>query len=503
MRRVLLAGLLHETHTFLASRTEMSDFEQGGAYEGEAILRRWRGDASPAGGFIEVADQLNWQVIPSIYLLAMPSGTVCDAVLERFWRRLESDLQSDFDAVFLILHGAMVCESYPDVEGELLRRVHTALKVRNRTIPIAGVLDPHGNFSDAMAQHSNLLVAYRENPHTDARETACRAARFLAKTLDARQLPSMVHLHLPLLLPPRGTGSGVDPMKAVHAEARKLEAAHPELLAVNVMPGFAYADVPDCGVDFSCATIGAPRDATAWLNDLGRVAWALRECGNLLELPIDEIMPQALRLKEGPVLLVEPSDNIGGGTPGDGTGVLSAFLRHGVRNCGVIINDPDVAAECHQRRTGEVFHVKLGGKTDAFHGATLSLEITLRGVTDGRFTLENPHSHLASITGRNVCMGPTATVECAGVTIVVTSRKTPPMDLGQWRSQGVTPEKLWMIGVKAAVAHKAAYDPIARHSCYVDTPGLGSSDLRRFPYRHVRRPVFPLDDLSWEPSRVQ
>ena len=28
---------------------------------------------------------------------------------------------------------------------------------------------------------------------------------------------------------------------------------------------------------------------------------------------------------------------------------------------------------------------------------------------------------------------------------------------------------------------------------YVDTPGLGSSDLSRFPYRHLRRPIAPLD----------
>jgi len=97
-------------------------------------------------------------------------------------------------------------------------------------------------------------------------------------------------------------------------------------------------------------------------------------------------------------------------------------------------------------------------------------------------------------------MGPSATVECTGIQIVVTSNKTPPMDLGQLRSQEVVPEKLYMIGVKAAVAHKAAYDPIARHSFYVDTPGLCSSDLKAFTYRHVRRPVFPLDSFVTDPS---
>ncbi len=52
-----------------------------------------------------------------------------------------------------------------------------------------------------------------------------------------------------------------------------------------------------------------------------------------------------------------------------------------------------------------------------------------------------------------------------------------------------------MIGVKAAVAHRRAYDPIAKPSYTVDTPGACSSNLRALPYRHIRRPVFPLDEI--------
>ena len=50
-----------------------------------------------------------------------------------------------------------------------------------------------------------------------------------------------------------------------------------------------------------------------------------------------------------------------------------------------------------------------------------------------------------------------------------------------------------MIGVKAAVAHRRAYDPIARRSFTVTTPGPCTSDLTRLPYKRVRRPVFPLN----------
>jgi microcystin degradation protein MlrC len=82
----------------------------------------------------------------------------------------------------------------------------------------------------------------------------------------------------------------------------------------------------------------------------------------------------------------------------------------------------------------------------------------------------------------------------AGVLILLTSRKTPPFDLGQLRSQGIEPERLSAIGVKAAVAHRRAYEKIQAASYTVATPGPCSSDVRTFPFAKVRRPVYPLDE---------
>jgi microcystin degradation protein MlrC len=83
-----------------------------------------------------------------------------------------------------------------------------------------------------------------------------------------------------------------------------------------------------------------------------------------------------------------------------------------------------------------------------------------------------------------------------GLTILLTSKKLPPFDLGQWRSQGVNPEDLSMIGIKAAVGHRVAYEPIASGSFTVSTAGPCTSDVTRLPYKHLRRPVFPLDPLE-------
>jgi microcystin degradation protein MlrC len=93
-------------------------------------------------------------------------------------------------------------------------------------------------------------------------------------------------------------------------------------------------------------------------------------------------------------------------------------------------------------------------------------------------------------------MGPCAVVEAEGVTILLTSRKIPPWDLGQFRSQRIEPTAYRVIGVKAAVGHRQAYDPIAKASHTVLTPGPCSSRLSDFPYKRLRRPIYPLDGAT-------
>ena len=172
--RVLVAGLFHETHTFLDGVTPLTAFE---ARKGQDILGA-RGDRSPLCGFLEVAEAQGWHLIPAIDMRATPGATVTDEVLETFWDGLQSYvtkiLGERLDAVYLVLHGAMVCETEPDVEGELLARLRQLI---GESVPVFGVFDLHANLSERMARHADALLGYRENPHTDARAAAVRARR--------------------------------------------------------------------------------------------------------------------------------------------------------------------------------------------------------------------------------------------------------------------------------------------------------------------------------------
>jgi microcystin degradation protein MlrC len=489
--RILLAGLYHETHTFVDEITTFADYD---ILRGEALSAR-KGDGSTVDGFLEVAEAEGWDVVPVVEYSALPSGTTDHAVFEQFWAELESGLRAalkkgDLDGIWLALHGAMVTTESVDPEGELLARIRSVPGAE--TLPLYAVFDLHATFTAAMAKHANGLVAYRENPHTDARESAVRSAELLARALREKAEPVMHARNAAIVWAPPGTGTADSPMRDLETLARQVEAENAEIWAVNIIGGYSFSDVPDAGVAFSLITTGSAERASAALDRLEALAVELRELGQPKEWDLDAALSEIKTLEGGPYIVVEPADNIGGGAPGDDTAILRGFLRHGIRNTAVAIADAEAVQSFADAAPGDVRTIALGGKGSKLGAGPIEVSATFVSRSDGEFTLEDRNSHLAAMQGVHISMGASVVLEVDGVKILVNSRKTPPFDLGQFRSQGIVPEELTAIGVKAAVAHRRAYDSIAVKSYTVATPGPCTSVLTSLPYRRLRTPVFPI-----------
>jgi len=489
--RILLAGLYHETHTFVDEITRLADYE---ILRGAELPAR-TGDGSTVDGFLEVAAAEGWDVVPVVEYSALPSGTTDHAVFEQFWGELETGLRAaladgGLDGIWLALHGAMVTTDCVDPEGELLARIRKVPGAE--ALPLYGVFDLHATFTAAMAKHANGLVAYRENPHTDARDSAVLSARHLARALREKASPVMHARNAPILWAPPGTGTADRPMRDLEALAREIEAENAAIWTVNIIGGYSFSDVPDAGVAFSLITTGDTAAAEAALDRLEALAWELRELGQPREWDLDAALAEIQVAEGGPYIVVEPADNIGGGAPGDDTAVLRGFLRHGIRNAAVAIADADAVRLFADAKPGDVRKVSLGGKGSRLGAGPVEIEATFVSRSDGEFELEDRNSHLAAMQGVHISMGPSIVLEAAGIKIIVNSRKTPPFDLGQFRSQGIAPEQLKAIGVKAAVAHRRAYDPITVKSYTVATAGPCTSVIVSLPYRRLRSPVFPV-----------
>src|SRR5262249_32735118 len=204
-----------------------------------------------------------------------------------------------------------------------------------------------------------------------------------------RALPVTVFEQPPIVWPPTGVATADEPMRSLEAMAREIERTNDEILAVNVFAGYSFADTPHTGPGFSAVTVGEPDAARRELRRLCQHAVEHRREGNVVKPPIEEVIPRVLAEPRGPVAIVEPSDNIGGGAPGDGTGVLRALLKHRVENSAVVINDPQAAQQCHAAKPGARLRLSIGGKGSRLGGEPAQLDVELLSASNGQFQLED------------------------------------------------------------------------------------------------------------------
>lgn len=493
MKRIAIGGIIHETHTFAPLRTSLDAFAQQTLVEGDALLQRMRDTPTSLGGSLEGLAQAGYQSVPLLYAAATPSGTVTREAYEALVNQLLARLRAALpvDGVVLSLHGAMVAEGFDDCEGDILARIRAVV---GSGCPIVSTLDMHGNVSQAMLVNSNALVAFDQNPHLDTCERGLEAAAIMRRILDNGLRPTASYVHPPLLLSALTTWTEQPPLRPMHERAQVME-RDPRVVNVSILGGFAYADTPFSGVSAIVTTDNDAVLAGALARELAHIAWEHRDAARYKGLAVDDAMRRALNAPRGPIMLADVGDNIGGGTPGDGTVLLQALLDAGERaqSAAIVITDPQAVAQAAQAGAGARIEMLAGGKCDTWHGKPVWLSGVVERLTDGRYHIEGK-DHFAQLYGRDVNMGRCAVVLCGGARVLLNERKTPPGDLAQLRSQGIIPEQQHIIVAKSAVAFRGAYGPIAAEIYEVDTPGLCSADLSRFPYQKLARPIYPLDD---------
>ncbi|MCC6441856.1 MAG: M81 family metallopeptidase [Armatimonadetes bacterium] len=488
MKRIAVGGLWHESNSFAPTPTRMGDFESLNLSYGPDLIERWQGRESEIDGFLRGAAGQPWEIVPILSASAWPAGPVQDEVFaffrEEFRQRLAAAMP--VDGVLLALHGAMITESLHDPDGALLREIR---KIVGSTVPVVCTLDFHANISSLMVEQADALIGYDTYPHIDFRERGEEAAGVLARILSGAIRPTMALVKPPLMPAPLKQHTGSSPMREIMAMLRHME-EEPKVISISAFPGFAYSDVQDAGFSVVAVTDNAPRKAQRIADTIASAVWEKR-ADFVAELPdAAEAARQAIGEPEGPVILVDIGDNIGGGTPGDGTALLSELLRQKAEGALVVLADPDAVAWAIGAGVRQELEITVGGKSDRLHGDPVSVRGYIRLISDGIFTNRGKMRE-----GIREDQGRTAVLEVSGLTLVLTEHKMPPWNLQQLRSIGIEPSLQKIIAVKAAIAYRAAYEPIARRIIEADTPGLTAANLNRFPYRHVRRPIYPLDEI--------
>jgi microcystin degradation protein MlrC len=275
---------------------------------------------------------------------------------------------------------------------------------------------------------------------------------------------------------------------------------HSGVLSASICFGFPYADVEEMGAATLVVTDGDDALATRLSRQLGGELWSRRH-GFLPKLMgIDAAIEfvenlDAAETLDRPVCMLDMGDNVGAGSPADGTLIAEALHRRKIPNSFVCLYDPEAVGQATGAPPGTRLQLSVGAKSDAIHGRPLKLEVVLLGIYDGTF-----HEHAARHGGiSSFDQGRTAVVRTDnGLTLMLNSKRTPPWSLAQLRSCGIDPATFRILVAKGVHSPIAAYREVCSRFIRVNTAGATSADLSTFCYRHRRRPMFPFEsEAAW------
>jgi len=489
--RVGIIALQHESNTFIQTPTMLADFRHDVLAEGEAVRARFADASHEVGGFFAGLAEAGIEAVPIFAARAVPGGTVEAETFQTLTARMFSQLAAagPIDGLLVAPHGAGVCESHRDMDGYWLGLLRERV---GPDLPMVCTLDAHANLSPRMVQSCHATIAYRTNPHVDQRQRGLEAARLLLRMLLEEVLPTQAACFVPMAINIERQHTPSEPCQSLYAVADRM-LQQPGVLSNSVVLGFPYADVEEMGSSFLVVTDNDAALAQSLADQLGEHLLARRQEFVAQLIGVEEALDQAAQVR-GPVCLLDMGDNVGGGSPADGTWIAQEVHRRGGPSCFVCLCDPAAAARAIAAGAGgRVSRLAMGGRVDPRHGPPLVAEVQVVSLHDGRFT-ENRVHHGGKT---QYDMGPTAVVQTdTGLTLMLCSCRTPPFSLAQLTSCGIEPRDYQVLVAKGVQAPLAAYAPVCSHFIRVNTPGVTTADMCRLDYRYRRRPLFPFEPLA-------
>jgi len=485
--KILVGGIYHESHSFSNVPTDLEAFKRVLLLTGQECIEQLRDTASEMAGFIEGAERFGYEVIPAVWAWGVSAGPVRSDTLDYLIGIVKREFEKaeKVDGILFALHGAMISEQCFDGDGYVLSRFR---EFAGGT-PIVITLDLHANISDLMVEKSDAIVGYDTYPHTDQAERGLEAAEILIRTIRREIRPTMALEKPSLVIVPNMLVTDDYPMKELLSLAHETE-SEDNVISVSIAGGFAYSDVPEIGPGVLVIT---DNDSEAARKHARRIAHRFLERKKEFDpqlLDLKNAVKEAIASNSFPVILADIGDNIGAGTPGDGTFLLQELLEQQAGSAVVIIADEESVGDAIDAGVGNVADLSIGGKCDKCHGDSVKLKCRVRLISDGIFV--NRGQMRDGIVEN---MGRTAVVEYGSVKIILTTIKMPPWNLEQLRSVGISPENEKIIALKSAIAFRAAYGPIAGRIIEVNSPGLSAVDLMQFKYQNIRRPLYPFDNI--------
>jgi microcystin degradation protein MlrC len=492
--RIAALGFHHETNTFQSVKTDYESFANYEFLRGGEIAERHATSKFTLAGYFQSAQKFEFDLVPLLFAFTGPTGTITKDAFDRISGEMLGLLKQNgpWDGVLLAQHGAAVTDEYPDMDGEISRRVR---EVVGPETPVVMTLDLHSNITQDQVANTDAIVAFRTNPHLDPVERAIEASDILVKTIRGEIRPVQHLVQVPMIINIVKQPTSFGPMKEIMDEVDEV-LEKTGVLSASCGQGFPYADVDQMGISFLVVTdgdIGLAEQQAKWL---ARRAWDRRAELQNDSPSIEESIHRAMSAPSDgkPTVIMDVGDNVGGGGTADSTHLLAEAMRQGLKgeqSLLLSLFDPAAVQACISARVGSTITIKVGAGTDRLHGEPVEVTGHVRAITDGKFEEQNPiHGGFRFFDyGLSVALD----TEDGHTIMLHTARGIGNMSREQYYFMGIFPEKYQVIICKGTVSPRAAYEPIAREIIMADSPGVTSANMSSFLYKHRRKPLYPFE----------
>ncbi|HMN72789.1 MAG TPA: M81 family metallopeptidase [Rhodoblastus sp.] len=404
---------------------------------------------------------------------ATPGGITTRHAYETLRDNLLADLKAalPIDLVALGVHGAMIADGYDDAEGDLIAHIR---KIVGPDTIVAVELDLHGHLTKAKVDNSDILVFFKEYPHTDIYERAVEVVDLGVAAVEKRIKPAMSVYDCGLIsvfhTSREPTRSFVDRIKALEGRDG--------VLSISLVHGFPWGDCPEFGTKVLVVTDDAKAKGDALAKELGEAVIAMREKTLANYLSADGAIDAAVS-HNGCVVVADSADNPGGGSAGDSTFVLKRLIERNVDSVALgPLWDPGSVELCFAAGPGARLPLRIGGKTSRASGDPVDVEAEVLACVP-RAKMIDTFGHGAEATAP---LGDAAAVRVGGIEIVLNQERTQALG-DVFTPLGVDWRKKKLVVVKSSQHFYAAYAPSADAVLYAETPGSMTMDWSALPYR--------------------
>ena len=474
MPKIAIAGLGIESSTFSPALTHEEAFH---AQIGDSIFSKYP--------FLQQdsLDRNRAEWVPTLVGKSLPGGTVTREAYESLVGKTLKLLKEKgpYDGLFFDIHGAMSVVGLQDAEGDFIERIR---EVVGTDVLISTSMDLHGNVTEKLAKHTDLITCYRMAPHEDAMESKKRAVDNLLERLEnGKGKPKhKAWIPVPILLPGEKTSTRIEPGKSLYAKVPEV-AQEEGIIDAAIWIGYAWADEPRnhavvmvTGDNQEKVAEGAETMANSF--------WDVRKQFEFVAptATLEESLQMALKSDQQPFIISDMGDNPTAGGAGDVTWTLEKILarpefksENGPSLIYASIPGPEFVAKAMEIGIGGKIKGSAGAAVDYRFAGPVELEGTIEAIRQGDNNAEVE-----------------VVVKIGSVHVIVTKKRKPYHFVSDFSNLGLHPKQTDIVVVKIGYLVPELYD-MRGDWIMALTPGGVDQDLDRLGYKGIKRPMFPLD----------